>query len=75
MSFKDPENAEKALEEMNKKQIGEDTFLIVNKHISKKDSEHQHFQGYKISPITQNLIKTFDSNIYVKYIPSYVTEE
>lgn len=39
VSFKESENAEKALEEMNKKQIGDDTFLIVNKHISKKDTE------------------------------------
>ena len=75
MSFKDSENAEKALEEMNKKQIGEDKYLIVNKHISKKDSEHQHFQGHKINPITQNLIKTYDSNIFVKFIPNDVTEE
>jgi polyadenylate-binding protein len=67
--FKDSDNAEKALEEMNKKQIGGD-FLIVNKHISKKDTE-----GSKINPITQNLIKTFDSNIFIKFIPNEVTEE
>jgi polyadenylate-binding protein len=36
--FKDPEHAEQALEGMNKKKVGED-FLIVNRHISKKDSE------------------------------------
>lgn len=37
--FKDPEAAEKAAEAMNKKQIGNDQFLIVNRHISKKDNE------------------------------------
>lgn len=37
--FEDPEVAEKAANEMNKKQIGPDQFLIVNKHISKKDNE------------------------------------
>lgn len=37
--FKDPENAEEAMQEMNKKQIAEDQFLIVNKHVSKKDNE------------------------------------
>lgn len=37
--FKDPEVAEKAADEMNKKQIGEDQFLIVNRHISKKENE------------------------------------
>ena len=70
--FKDPENAEKALEGMNKKKVG-DEFLIVNRHISKKDSEPAH--GNKLNPITQNLTKTFNSNIYVKFIPNDVTEE
>ena len=32
-------------------------------------------QGAKIHPISQSLSKTFNSNIYVKYIPNYVTEE
>lgn len=59
--------------EMNKKQIAEDQFLIVNKHISKKDNEPS--QGSRLNPITQNLTKTFNSNIYVKFIPNDVTEE
>jgi RNA recognition motif-containing protein len=58
---------------MNKKQIGEDQFLIVNQHVSKKDNEATH--GSKINPITQNLTKTFNSNIYVKFIPNDVTED
>jgi RNA recognition motif-containing protein len=29
----------------------------------------------KISPITQNLTKTFNSNIFVKFIPTEVSEE
>lgn len=57
---------------MNKKQVG-DCFLIVNKHISKKDSESTY--GNKLNAITQNLTKTFNSNIYVKFIPSDVTED
>lgn len=48
--FKDPENAEAAMQEMNKKLIGDDQFLIVNKHISKKDNELVH--GAKINPIS-----------------------
>ncbi len=31
--------------------------------------------GARVNQITQNLSKTFNSNIYVKYIPSSVTEE
>lgn len=38
--FANPEHAEKAMQEMNKKQIGnEGQFLIVNRHVSKKDNE------------------------------------
>lgn len=37
--FANPEHAEQAVTEMNKKQIAEGQFLIVNKHISKKDNE------------------------------------
>jgi len=28
-----------------------------------------------LNPITQNLNKTFNSNIYIKFIPNEVTEE
>lgn len=35
---------------MNKKQISEDQFLIVNKHVSKKDNEPVY--GSRINPIT-----------------------
>lgn len=58
---------------MNKKVIGEGSFMIVNKHISKKDNEPAH--GSRLNPITQNLTQTFNSNIYVKFIPVDVTEE
>lgn len=72
--FKDPELAEKAADAMNKKQIGTDQFLIVNRHISKKDNEILQ-TGSKIHPISQNLSKTFNSNVYVKFIPNDITEE
>ena len=49
--FKDPEAAEKAAEGMNKKQIGPGQFLIVNRHISKKDNEILQ-TGSKIHPIS-----------------------
>lgn len=47
--FKNPEHAEKAVQEMNKKLVG-DSFLIVNRHISKKDNEP--VQGSRLNPIT-----------------------
>jgi RNA recognition motif-containing protein len=61
------------MQEMNKKQLSDGQFLIVNKHVSKKDNEL--VSGSKINPITQNLSSTFNSNIYVKFIPNDVTED
>jgi len=49
--FKDPDHAEQAIQEMNKKQIAEDHFLIVNKHVSKKDNEPVH-GSRALNPIT-----------------------
>lgn len=72
VSFKNPEDAEKAQEAMNKKQIGDGNFLIVNRHISKRENE---LSGAKMGPISQNLTKTFNSNVYVKYIPNDISEE
>jgi RNA recognition motif-containing protein len=40
--------------------------------VSRKDNEAH---GTKLNPITQNLTKTFNSNIYVKFIPNEVTED
>jgi hypothetical protein len=57
---------------MNKKILGDGQFLIVNPFVSKRENE---LAGDKISPISQNLTKTFNSNIFVKFIPSDVSEE
>lgn len=70
--FKNPEHAEAAEREMNKKPV-EGHFLLVNRHIPKKENEPQH--GSRLNPITQNLTRTFNSNIYVKFIPNDVTED
>lgn len=55
------------------KKLVEGQFLLVNRHISKKENEPQH--GSRLNPITQNMTRTFNSNIYVKFIPNDVTEE
>eukprot|EP00350_Pseudokeronopsis_sp_OXSARD2_P007899 CAMPEP_0170543294 /NCGR_PEP_ID=MMETSP0211-20121228/2456_1 /TAXON_ID=311385 /ORGANISM="Pseudokeronopsis sp., Strain OXSARD2" /LENGTH=209 /DNA_ID=CAMNT_0010846629 /DNA_START=553 /DNA_END=1183 /DNA_ORIENTATION=+ len=71
--FKNYEDAERALNALNKKSLGDGQFLIVNQFISKRENE---LAGYnKISPISQNLIKTFNSNVFIKFIPSEVTED
>jgi RNA recognition motif-containing protein len=72
--FKEVADAKKAIDAMNKKNIGGDQFLIVNYFVSKKDTELA--QGSRtLDPISQNLTKTFNSNIYVKHIPSDVSED
>ena len=59
---------------MNKKNLGGDQVLIVNFHVSKKESELA--QGNKtLDPIAQNITKTFISNIYVKRLPENISEE
>ena len=72
--FKEPTDAEKAQDAMNKKQLPDGQFLMVNRHISKKDNE-LFAPGSKIHPISANLSKTFNSNVYVKFIPNDITEE
>jgi RNA recognition motif-containing protein len=62
------------MEAMNKKVLSDGSFLIVNKHVSKKDNDLSG-TGSKISQISQNLTKTFNSNLFVKYIPAEVSEE
>lgn len=57
---------------MNKKKIG-NTFLIVSKHISKQDNKV--IKSDQLAPITRNLKKTYDANIYVKFIPDSVSED
>jgi RNA recognition motif-containing protein len=71
--FNEVADAKKAIEEMNKKNLGGDQFLIVNFFVSKKETEL--VQGTKtLDPIAQNITKTFNSNIYVKRLPQNITE-
>ena len=71
--FKEVADAKKAIEDMNKKNLGGDQFLIVNYFVSKKETELA--QGSKsLDPIAHNITKTFNSNIYVKHLPQNITE-
>lgn len=47
--FKNCDDAEKAVNALNRKQLGEGSFLIVNQFISKRENE---LAGDKISPIS-----------------------
>jgi RNA recognition motif-containing protein len=59
---------------MDKKVLSDGKFLIVNYHISKKEGELSQ-GGRTIDLRTQGLAQTFNSNIYVKFIPIEVTED
>ena len=74
VSFKSSESAEQAVNEMDKKLIEEGKFLIVNRHYTKKENELLGTQS-KLGPISQNLTKTFNSNVFVKFIPSDMSED
>lgn len=74
VSFKNSDDAEKAMQTMDKKLLEEGKFLIVNRHYTKKENELLG-TNQKLGPIQQNLAKTFNSNIFVKYIPSDVSED
>ncbi len=72
--FKDSAHADAALKAMDKKVLPDGKFLIVNYHVSKKEGELNQ-GGRTIDPRTQGLAQTFNSNVYIKFIPLDVTEE
>jgi len=68
VKFKEVNDANKAIEALHaKKSIG-DRVLFVNKHISKTDPGHD-------AKKTQEMKKTFESNIFIRNIPKDVAEE
>ena len=72
--FKDASHAAAAIASMNKKVLPDGNVLIVNYFVSKKDNELGH-GSRTMDPITQNLTQTYNSNLYVKFIPEDVDEE
>ena len=72
--FKNPDDAERALNAMNKTRLPDGSFLLVSQHISKRENELIH-NSKQPAPIQQNLTKTFDSNLFIKNLPADLTEE
>lgn len=64
--FKPQGAAQKALDAMNKKQMEDGSFLIVSHHV---------YSGNAPEGFTKVLAKTFDSNLFVRNVPSVFTEE
>lgn len=73
INFKEPEAAQKAVDGMHKKKLADGNHLIVSRHISKQDNKV--IKSDQLAPITRNLKKTYDANIYIKFIPEGVSEE
>ncbi len=75
VSFKKPADAAKAIEQMNKKPLPSGKILIVNKHVSRKQNELRGNVGDTLTPIAQQMKKTFDANIFINFIPLNVNDE
>lgn len=71
VSFKDAESAEKAIAEMDRKQLDDGSYLLVNQHISQKESQ----VGASGNTIQKSIRQTFESNLFVKNIPTEITQD
>ena len=71
--YKDSQSAQKAVEQMNKAKTAEGTFLFVNHHIAKRQNDLATDKTKTV--INQNINKNFSSNLFVKYVPTDVTED
>lgn len=70
VSFKRPEAAKAALEAMHQKQMQDGSYLLVSRHISRRENEVSTQET-----IQSNMRKTYESNLFVKNIPTEVSEE
>lgn len=73
VNFKTSESATKAIEALNKQKMPNGSILMVSEHISKQ--QNQLSQGQmKLTSIDISMKKTFDSNVYVQFLPLTVSE-
>jgi polyadenylate-binding protein len=70
--FKEHEQAQKAIEELNQKKEINGKVIFVMKHISRTENQSL---GQNVPPIAQAMKETFKSNIYVRFIPKDVTDK
>jgi RNA recognition motif-containing protein len=71
--YKEFENAKDALDKMQKMVLPSGNVLIVSRHVSKK--ENALGGDRKMGMISQIKRETFNSNVYVKFLPTGVTQE
>jgi len=72
VSYKDHEDAKKALETASMKLKVQEQTIIVSQHISRKESD---LITKGNNPIVQNQKEAFKSNIFVRFIPKEVSED
>lgn len=76
MSFKQHEDAKKAVDEGARMQIKvNNNAILVMPHVYKKDNELFGRAKGVSNPIVKNQKEAFKSNIFVKFIPKDVTED
>lgn len=75
VSFKEGASAQAAIDAMHKKQLdGDNKYLLVSQHISKRENQVAA-QSQNSATIQSSMRKTFESNLFVKNIPSEISEE
>ena len=71
--YKESQSAQKAVEQMNKAKTSEGTFLFVNHHVAKRQNDLATDKTK--TAINQNINRNFSSNLFIKFVPTGVTEE
>ena len=59
---------------MHKKQMADGSYLLVSQHISKRENQVAA-QSANTNTIQSSMRKTYESNLFVKNIPSEIKEE
>lgn len=72
MNYDRSEDAQRAINQLNKTSLN-GGIMSVNRFIYKQENMLNKDSG--LTPIAQNMKKTFDNNIFVNYIPLEISEE
>jgi len=74
VNYRKSEDAQKAIKEMDKSQTPSGGIIFVTRFVSRQENLLQK-DSQSLTPIAQNMKRTFDSNIFVNYLPLETTEE
>jgi RNA recognition motif-containing protein len=71
VNFAKTESAQKAMAALNKFELSPGNCILVTKFVSRQEN---NLQKDGLTPIAQNMKKTYDNNIFVNKIPLEVTD-